>query len=308
MTFEQFEKKTVEYLNDVYGDEADVIVMDVTKNNGMVLRGVTVRFEDAVACPTVYIDGYFEKYCAGKTFASLMDELCILYDSSRLDINFDVSFLDSYETLKDRVLCKLINTEKNKELLMDVPHVDYLDLSAVFYVLIQNDKVGNGTVLLHNCHIKELGVDVNTLFEDARRNTREQLGSSIAGIEDVLLEMIREKRPDVPPEIEEDLVENLKRGLALPLFILTNKYKVMGAACMLDNEILENFSDSIKADFYIVPSSIHELILIPVSGKETPEELNEMVREVNATQVPPDEILSNNVYRYFRETKEIKKC
>lgn len=301
MNFENFEKETINYLQEYYKDDAKITAVDVKKNNGIIKRGVMVRFDGSDACPTLYLNDYYTDILEGKTFAHVMNMLTKMIDETGRDVQFDVSCFDSYEKMKDKVLCKLINKEKNAILLDEVPYVDFLDLAVVFYVIIRNEKVGSGSILIRNEHLKVFGVSVDQMFEDAKENNKRILGSFITGIEELLLSMIKRGIPNVPKESEQLLQTNVDNGNTLPLYVLSNIHQMHGAACMLDNDCLENFSERINADFYIIPSSIHELILIPEMGGRKEDELNEMINYVNETDVPMGEVLSNHVYKYDRK-------
>lgn len=308
MTFEQFEEQIIDSISDYYDGEASVTIGDVTKNNGVVLRGLTVRYREENICPTVYIQTFYDELLQGRTFKSILDEILSVIDSSKKDIDIDLSFLEDFESLKKKILVKLINKEQNKELLEEVPYVEFLDLAAVFYVMISNEKIGNGTVLLKDKNLEAFGIDIDELFEIAKENNKRILGSYIEGIEDILLKMMKMRNEEIPADLEKTINENKEMGNILPLYVMSNKYNVLGAACLLDNERLKEFSDEMDSDFYIIPSSIHEIILVPDFAGEEPDSLRDMVKEVNMTQVPVQEVLSDRLYKYRRACKGVSFC
>lgn len=301
MSIEKFEEMTVKYLKEQYGFDTEIIVKDVYKNNGLVLRGVTVVFDDANACPTVYLEDLYKDFCKGKTFEEVMEELVNILEKSRIEGFVDVSFFEDYELIKDRVVYKLINTEKNLKLLSDVPHMDFLDLSIVFYVIVTDKTFGSGSIMIQNRQFERWNISLEELFEAAKVNTIKRLGSSITSIEDVLLEMIRQRNESEFDEIEKEIEAQKKAGRIIPMYVLSNQLRINGAACMLDMNLLRSFAEDMDSDFYILPSSVHELILIPQRGVEDPYCLERMVKEVNISEVGVTDVLSDHVYRFSRE-------
>ena len=89
---------------------------------------------------------------------------------------------------------------------------------------------------------------------------------------------------------------------AIPMYIMTNRQEVNGASVLLYDDVLQTFALKKKTDFYIMPSSIHEVILIPKSKSPDLKDLNEMINEVNETQVQEEEVLSDHAYYYEKNT------
>ena len=106
---------------------------------------------------------------------------------------------------------------------------------------------------------------------------------------------------DLEDEFSDVMHEQEDEDGRIPMYVLSNKEKTMGAACILYDSILTLIGERLQDDFYILPSSIHECIVVPMNITTTKKELQEMVREINATQVIPEEVLSDEVYTYTRE-------
>lgn len=91
------------------------------------------------------------------------------------------------------------------------------------------------------------------------------------------------------------------------MYVLSNKSRVDGAACMLYPNLIQDFAEAIQSSFYIIPSSIHELLLLPTRHLEESQEIKSMIREINDTQVSAEEILSYSLYLYDKEERRILK-
>ncbi len=85
------------------------------------------------------------------------------------------------------------------------------------------------------------------------------------------------------------------------MFILTNESRLNGATCMLYENVLDKFANEIKSDLYILPSSIHEVIILPKKEWYKKSDLESMINEVNTDNLSVDEILSDRVYMFERK-------
>lgn len=297
MNYKLFSETIMSGLNERM-PECTVTTTSVLKNNGKRLTGIHIYKEGVTVSPTFYMEVLYEDYKRGETFDEILDYIKATFDESPSAADIDFSCFEDYSKLEGRVLCKVINKERNKEFLEDVPYYDFCDLAVVFYIMVSLNG-DNGTVVLHNVHFRQLGVTLERIYEDAVRNTERLLGFHIMSISEMLTSLIsNSERSDEEKEL---MLDELKREASKDverMFVLTNDSKCLGSACMLMNEKLSMFADSIGSDFYILPSSIHELILIPDSGDIDASCLFAMVKETNDTEVMTSEVLSYNVYKY----------
>ncbi len=180
----------------------------------------------------------------------------------------------------EKILYHLLNYDKNRELLKKIPHIPYLDLAIVFTRQEENGRIRK----LITCEEEE---DAIELERQATVNTARHCPVYFHPLDEVI------------QEIEADLgVRMRQESSGLPMYLLTNVQKFLGAATILYPDLLKNLSRQLGEDFYILPSSVHECILVPKSTGCSREILEEMVYEVNSTQVPDPEILSYQVYDY----------
>lgn len=205
--------------------------------------------------------------------------------------------------MKERVIYKLVNTEKNKELLEDVPHIEFLDLSIIFQCLVAQEDLGRASILIHNVHLKLWEVSVDTLYQAAKENTQRLQEYEIKGITEVLRDIMCAE--EVENIADEDCISAFSGSV--PMYVLSNKNRVEGAACMLYPNLIRDFAEAIQSSFYIIPSSIHELLLLPTEHLEESQEIKHMIREINDTQVSVEEVLSYSLYLYDKEEQRIRK-
>lgn len=189
---------------------------------------------------------------------------------------------------KSEILYQLINREKNRSILEKVPNISYLDMSIVFYYW--KDERRECACLVNNQEMDEWGLTIAELEKAAAYNTPRAMPVDFRSMEEVIAELFGVTEYD-----EEDSSEEI------PMHILTNKDKFFGAAAILYPQVLWAVSHTLQDDLYILPSSIHECIIVPASVECTRKELEMIVSDINQSQVPEEEILSNHVYVYRKD-------
>lgn len=298
MTYELFKEALLAELTNHFPPDTQIAIHRLPRNNGTYLDGLTILEAGYNASPALYLEEYYELLSLGHTFLQVYQEILDAYRRLRLQASIDISFFDDFTRLKKRVVCKLIHYERNRELLSQIPHIPYLDLAIVFYSLLAADSTGSTTILIRNTHLKRWNISSRLLYSLAMANTPSLLKSRIDNLAELLsVHTPKEMLPDIDIPLEE--------GTGCPLYLLTNHSRLQGAACILYPNILSDFSAQKGSDLYIIPSSIHEVLLLPVSASMDPKAINGVIREVNSTQLSPEEILSDHVYYYNRSKNEI---
>ena len=278
-----------------YGDGVKVVVQDVRKNNGVILTGLCIVKSDCNISPTLYLEPYYEEYKAGNTMANICREIMATYEKHSMECDFDITVVTDFDKVRDNVCFKVINVEKNKELLATTPHKVLLDLAVVFYIEVLHDTAGNGTILVQN-HFMDMwdGVDTDTLYRLALMNTQRKYRGRICSMFSVMQEILDE---EYATEFFDMMCEE-----DVPMYVATNVQKLFGASVVLYNGLLKAFAEQIGGDFFILPSSTHEVLFVPASVGMDVEYLKMMVHDVNEAEVSEQEFLSNNVYRYCLDT------
>lgn len=212
----------------------------------------------------------------------------------------DEKYIQDFGLIKDYIVYRLINPDKNKKLLEDAPHINFLDLSIVFHCLIGKDKICTSSNLICNAHFAQWGVPLNMLYEAASENTQRMMGYRIQSMYSVMCEMMTEN----PERFDDELLAKLKK--CIPIYVVSNKDRTEGAACMLYPKLIEDFAQALGTDIYIIPSTIHDLLLLPVINEKS--YIRQLIRKVNDSNMKPDEILSYSLYCYDRKMGEIIIC
>lgn len=295
----EFAKVLQHKVGERMGSAYSVRVHVVSKNNGVELTGLTICAKGRNIAPTIYLESAYDRYKDGMDMDSICEELLRAYERNVPDHSMDLSFVADFSWAKRNVCCKLINREKNMEMLANTPYIKFLDLAVVAYLRLSDINIGEGTILVRDEQLKHWGVTADVLFAYAMQNTQVLLGEQVTAMAEVLLGLNGEATGE---EDREYLNEMQKK---IPLYVASNNAKCMGAAVILDNRFLQSFADRIHGDFYILPSSIHETLFLSASFGDAAT-LKEMVRSINMTEVEACDVLSDNVYLYSRKNQRVE--
>ena len=239
----------------------------VTKNNGTRRTGILFKQEDSNLAPTIYLEEFYQKYLKGQQVPDLADSICSIYQEIRVKKTCDCQNLFDFNHVKEHIVYKLIRRDANEELFKQIPYEPFLDLAVVYYIQIDNIRFGSAAIQIRNEHLRYWRVEKEEICRLAEKNT---------------------------PRIYPVQIRQIVRFM----YVATNEQCSLGAAVMRYPNFREKVRGMIRGDFYILPSSIHEVILVPESFGLEPERMQEMVKEINQTGVAPEEVLSDSVY-YF---------
>ena len=299
MNYQEFLNAVVECVRRIAGKEAEVFIHRVTKNNGIILDGIVIMKNGSNFSPTIYLNGYYSMYLSGCELDEIVRRVYDIYLNSIGNVTIPDDFFMSFEKLRNNVAFRVINYERNEKLLENIPFRRFKNLAIVYFVVIDDIEEGRGIVTIYNNHVGYWNISEDILYNCAIINTPRLYPAEIKPMNQVVSDMIlKESNED---NIDELIAHVNRMNEEFPMYVLTNSYRSYGASCMLYDGLLMKFARHIEADLYIVPSSVHELILIPVDGDVTKEGLDEMVRNVNSTELSKEEILSDTAYLFTRE-------
>lgn len=294
MNYQQFIEEVERRVKEkIEGNETiTVYIHTAVKNNGKERKGITVSEKGIHISPTIYLEEYFQQFQEGKPIEKIVEKILQLYEEIKCSHPCEESLLQNYEELKGKFACKLIHRGKNEKLLNDIPYVPWMDLAIVVFVLLEVSPYGTATVLVRKEHLEIWGLTEAQLFDEAKKNTPILLPYQFCPMRKLLQEIC-------PYAVDEGEEEEES------LYVLSNKLRSFGAASMLYDGILEKVGQKLGENYYILPSSIHEVIVVPESKSPVKQDLEEMVREINETQVEEEEVLSDRVYYFSRKENRL---
>lgn len=289
MEYNEFLEEIQDKIAKAFDEKINIKIEKIVKNNGVKLDGLSIRSENETISPTIYLNDYYDEFVQGCPMDRIVNHICSIYYESKGRVNFDIDKFSDYDQIRESIMFKLINYDKNEELLKSVPHVEFLDLAIVFYCHISFDEFENASILIRNNHMENWNVDCDKLYEDAYKNTRNILGCEIRSMKDVLLGL----------SCNDEAIDEALSVMEDPgMYVLGNRNGTFGAAGMIYKDKIREFALEKQENLYILPSSVHELIIVPEGNVNDPLSLKDMVKDVNATMLKTQEILSDNVYVY----------
>lgn len=300
MGFEEFIENVLEAIRVKVGGTFQVKKHDVIKNNNVKRTGIDVIKNGEDIGPCVYLDEFYREYESdGMRFDEIVDEVCRLILKHEEDdaLDFDVSGFKKWETVRENIYPKLINAEQNKELLEEIPHRIFMDLAVVYYAVARDSAQEDiGTILIYNRHMEMWGQEEDNLYQTAMMNMWADGEADFTDIRTIV-----ERITGIIFTKEDD---NASRDT--DMYVLTNSRRRFGAAEILDKKTLRLIADQIGDAFIVLPSSVHETIVLPSKDETEYKELAHMVRNVNKSLVEAEERLSDHVYVYSREDEMLK--
>lgn len=305
LNYEEFKEELIRRLEEIYNGEKEVMLNKVIKNNLGEVDALVIRGNDNIS-PYFYIQELYKGYMNSESDISeivniMVDKCNSVYEEKK---RFDVQGIDEYENVKDKIVYRIINTDMNTELLKETPHIKWLDLSIVFYILVKMDENGTGSVRITNSLMDTWNVQIDDLSKAAYENTQKLMPAKIRSLMDIVSGIVFDEGKDTYTNIEQAWKNNYNNGVPI---VISNNYGINGFSTVLYEGFLKKIADELGAkEFYILPSSIHEGIIVYKGvGRKDVSELKKMVKEVNETVVERFERLSDTVYLYNRETDKV---
>lgn len=275
------------------GDNGYLESKDVIKNNGVIRRGIVIREKDKNMAPLIYVDALYDAYKDGYSVENLVAQTLeqMKEENDKLTGNF-TDFLD-YEKMKDKIVFSLINYNRNKNRLKEIPHKRFLDLAVVFRLYLDERDEHQVTAQINQYHMEGWKVSVDEIYAQAMKNCARlqpvrhgSLESFLFGVE------------------EKDDCES--HGIFPKLYLMTNTSGIDGASTILYSGEIRRISERFGSDVVILPSSVHEVLLMKYDESMNMKHLGEMVRIINRNDVREQEVLSDSVYIYRRKHDSIE--
>lgn len=305
MNYARFLETVRQALEKRLGKNQELIVRPVPKNNGVLSDGLSICTPGSLLAPTVFLNSYYEQYQNGMSIGEICEDILKLFNDTPSSGYIREENVADFDAMKSRIMMRLIHSDSNRKMLSDIPHIAYLDLSIVFYLFLERNTAGQITALIHNDFMEKWQVDEKMLFRMALINTPAIYPAQIRSMTDILKDIARQ---NLGSNYDEEYLDRLlgEDEYYSPLYVLSNQTGIYGACCMLYKNTLKNFADSLGNDLLIIPSSIHEVLLTPNESGLSYDYLNSMVMNINRSEVPAEDQLSNHIYLYTRADDRIR--
>ena len=289
---EEVKNNIKDYLPDSFKD-ATVDIQKVKKNNGVELNGLTVRKTGQKISPVLYLDQYYRNLQQGLTN---IQDICknVAEGITQNQRSFDVNDILDPEKIKDRVTFSVIGAKNNISMLQDMPHRIKDDMAMVYRIIVNQENQEVGSVKISDQLAESLNLNEIDLYNMAMENTPKLFPAQFQSMFDVLKKMMPEMAEMMEPNIFED-----------SMYVLSNEQNIDGASALFYPGVQEEIYKHMGKEYYVLPSSIHETIIVPKNESMNATELKNMVMEINGKEVSPDEVLTDSVYEYDARSKTL---
>ena len=291
---EQIQKLILMYLPEQYQD-VEISVHNVTKNNNTELTALLIHRQGEAVSPQIYLEPFFSQYQQGKEIEEIAKELAVSYlQNQDFEIPNVIELISDFEKVQALLRLQLINKEYNNDKMSDTPHrdVENTDLTAVLRIHLPTQENGETTILVSDEMLSGWGKSMDAVYPLALQNT---VKTNPARIDSMFHIAMTSLDRSMGYEVENYHMEPYDQ------YVLRNASGMNGATVLLYPNVLDQLAQEANANLFILPSSIHECILMQDTGELDAKELQAMVMSVNQSEVSPEERLSDEVYYYDKD-------
>lgn len=295
MDFKEFVNKLEQDLKEVLSDispGAQVRQTPVEKLQAGSYTGISITPADTNIGMNLNADQLFAQMQEGRSYEGVLAAAVSQAERGLHDMpSVDVQSITNYETAKNLLCFEVVGTEQNADMLANIPHTDVENMSMVYRLQLDSNEHGASTVLITNAMMEQYGVTKEQLHADAMENAPEIRPASFKTMAEVMAEMM-----GMP-------VEMMPQDMAPPMYVATNEDKARGAAVMFYPDFMDQAAKELGGDVFVLPSSVHEVLILPDDGNMSVDELRDMVTTINATEVSAHDRLADSVYHYDAATR-----
>lgn len=255
---------------------------------------LSIRYPNSPIAPMVYLDDKYKLYREGYSVTEIVEETAEQLHNTKENLP-EIPELTK-ENARDKLYCVVINADANKDLLKNLPYEKLEDLAVVARFKVGED----GSFLVSNELCQQLQMTTEEVMELAHRNTEEQT-YTCQSMSEIMREILEEEG------MAQDYIDEVinMQEMDCQMYVLTNEEKIDGAVAIASKKVMEQAHKKVGEDYYVLPSSRHELILVPQDMVPDVKRLQEMVESINASEVKIADKLSDHVYKYDSLSKRV---
>ena len=276
-------------------DMMEVDIREIVKANDTVLHGVVIKAPEQTIVPTIYIEDCIKQLPEDFATKDLAEAIVSLYQVGMREAPAVESLSLEFDDIKDKLVVQLAEVDRNRDRLKELAYKP-LDNGMVMlaYVVVQEDERGSMRFAVTKDIVEGQNYDIDKMFETAMKNNEPVL----VDISDAIFSDGIEFAENL---FDKELSDKLPDGM----YTLTNSSTNLGAAALYYPDVQKRIGDMLQNSYYVLPSSIHEVMILPCSVNDNPEFLRKMVKEANETVVNPQEVLSDRIFMYDREKERL---
>lgn len=297
MGYDEFKEKFVEDVKERIADKGLTADVRTVEKVNETYEALSVTPEGGNIGMNLNIDRFYSSYEDGVDYEDLVNNAMDVIDRGISNIpDLDVNKFTDYEQMKDKLVMEVVSAETNAAILATIPHKNMEDMAIVYRFMLNNHNGEQASVLVTNTILAQMGITPEQLHADALKNAPEVKPLVIQGMSEVLVEMVGPEAAELMGIIPEEPEKE-------QMYVASVPDKTHGASVIAYQDFMDKAAERAGGDFFILPSSIHELLIVPDTKEMDFRVLEGMVRDVNETQVAPEDKLTDSVYHYDSKEK-----
>jgi len=291
----------LDYLPDNIRDNSTLKIQEVVKGNDIKLTGIMISEKDSNISPTLYVDGYISEAQQGMPLEEIAQKITDSYLRARSEkVNLiDVEKVTDFDQVKDMLVTKIINKDLSSEYLNDVPHKDFGDLAIITQIRLHAFEGSQASITVRDSMLNNWGVSLDDLIDIATKNDIKISEPRLYPMPDIISTIL------FGDNYEQESFLPDKESSSDKMYVFSTEDKVNGAKLLNQPELLEQIAEYLNSSLIILPSSIHETIIVPDNDSMEFDkcELSAMIKEINLSEVNPDEVLADHPIFYSKDEK-----
>ena len=299
MNYREFVNQVSEDLKEVLPEKlqsATITPHQVDKLQGASYYGISIQSQGSPVGISMDLSSPFKQMENGKSYPAVLAEIAASVLAALVNHpKFKIAELLDYEAMKNKLMIQVVPAAGNERMLATVPHMDQEDISLVYRFVFQTDEQGSVSSLITNSMLESYGVTAEQLHMDALENAPEQFPASVRSLQEVLAEQMG---------FDSEVMPHNLGGM----YVATCNNGINGAGCIFYPEFMDQAADKLGGSFFVLPSSVHEVILLLDTGDMSYRDLESIVREINTSMLKPEDQLSDSVYHYDAEARIFEKA
>lgn len=291
MSYTEFKEALKKLVQEKSDSDVEVKIITILNNNQTQSENLTYTGINYNLFPSIRLEEFYQKYQELGMDWCVDAALSILGNVKKIRKD---QLMGTWESAKERIVMELVKRSWNQERLEDIPYKAFLDLAIIYRLKLYECRSGDVVHTVTNEMMEYWNITGKELHEAAFANLQK---------EDFMITDLKQEVCNVMQVPMEQDSEDDDKGWA---YVFTNRKRTRGAIAMLRTDLLDAFAKAQERDLFILPSSVHDVLLVPVGNEENISNLRKMVRDINKDIVEPEERLSDEVYYFRRSTGTVE--
>jgi len=286
--YENFKTTLAESIREAFAEQGQEV-----KTYLHVVEKVNISYDALSVClattncgVNINVEPWYNKLQEGIAFDDIVADVVRVAEKGLKDCpSIAEQDLRDYDKMREKLVIEVISLENNAEILSQVPHKILLDLAIIYRAVVTERGIARGSMIITNALLKEFGITAEQLHTDAVTNAEVYQPIVIQN----MLDMLRGMGMDVPEELFDS---------EFVMYVATVPDGINGAGVIAYPSFFELAEAKVGGSFYLIPSSRHEVIMIPDVGNHDIDFLKLLISEVNMFEVSAEDKLSDSLYHY----------